>query len=326
MSFLVCLSAMAIASSAEAQVLGTFSWQMQPYCNVVTLTLTNTPTGYTLDGTDNQCGAINQASAVGHASFNASGNVTLNFSIVLAPSARPVHVSAVVSPATGAGTWSDSVGNTGTFAFFANTAGLPQRPLPTSGLAPATITSAELAPGAVGSAAINTAQVQARVSGTCPAGETMTGVNANGTVTCASIGAVGSKTYTSFFSTTTDVLMSSYSFVSPLTGAALFRARGYCNMGRQTALSNEVHVGIVLPGETVDGVAGSFDRTGVIRLPALNPAEAGAFALGYTAERLVNVTQGVSYTVELKGNRASSADSGSCRGTFSVELAAGVIP
>ena len=42
-----------------------------------------------------------------------------------------VHVSAGVSPANGQGTWSDDRGNSGTFAFFGNTAGLPPRPLPT---------------------------------------------------------------------------------------------------------------------------------------------------------------------------------------------------
>jgi hypothetical protein len=34
-----------------------------------------------------------------------------------------------VSPTNGQGTWSDDVGNSGTFAFFGNAAGLPARPL-----------------------------------------------------------------------------------------------------------------------------------------------------------------------------------------------------
>ncbi len=146
------LGTMAIAvcaTNASAQVFGTFTWQMQPYCNQVTLTLTSVTGNFTLDGSDNQCGATNKASAVGVGTFNAVGNVTLNFTLVTAPGGRPVHVSAVVSPADGSGTWTDSVGNSGTFAFFGNVAGLPGRPLPTSGLPPLVITTTELASNSV---------------------------------------------------------------------------------------------------------------------------------------------------------------------------------
>lgn len=116
------------ATPAVAQVFGTFPWQMQPYCNVVTLTLASTPAGFTLDGSDDQCGATNKGSVVGTATFNASGNVTLNFTVVAAPGGQPVHVSAVVSPGTGSGAWTDSAERTGTFAFFGASPGLPPRP------------------------------------------------------------------------------------------------------------------------------------------------------------------------------------------------------
>ncbi len=116
--------------AASAQVLGPFPWQMQPYCNTVSIRLTGSPTGFTLDGVDNQCGATNQGSVTGTASFNTSGNVTLNFTIVTAPGGVPVSVSAVVSPATGDGTWTDSNGNSGSFKFFGATGGLPTRPDP----------------------------------------------------------------------------------------------------------------------------------------------------------------------------------------------------
>jgi hypothetical protein len=182
---LAALLVLAGTSAASAQaVIGPVPWQMQPYCNIVTLTLVSTPAGFTLDGTDDQCGAANKASAVGIASPNASGNFTLNFTIVTATSAKPVHVSAVVSPADGNGTWTDSAGNAGTFAFLGATPGLPARPLPSSGLAPSVITTVEIAAGAVGATDINTAEVQARVTGTCGAGTAMSAVLANGGVTC----------------------------------------------------------------------------------------------------------------------------------------------
>ncbi len=136
-------------TQAAAQVFGTFSWQMLPYCHVVSLTLVNTPAGFTLQGTDDQCGAVNKAGAFGIASFNASGNVTANFSIVTSPSGKAVHVSAIISPANGNGTWTDSAGNSGTFVLGGTAPGLPVRPVPSGGLAVASVTARELAPDAV---------------------------------------------------------------------------------------------------------------------------------------------------------------------------------
>lgn len=178
------LAVLFLPAAARAQVVGIFTWQLQPYCNAVTLTLTGAPGGvWTLDGSDDQCGASNRGSAVGVATFNGT-TVALNFSVVTAPSARPVHVSALVSPANGSGTWSDSAGNSGTFAFGASTPNLPPRPSPPSGLPPGVITTTEIAAGAVGGSDINRAEVQARVTGTCPAGQAMSGIASDGSVTC----------------------------------------------------------------------------------------------------------------------------------------------
>jgi hypothetical protein len=126
--WLTAVFAMLAPASAGAQVFGTFAWQMQPYCNRVTLTLTNTAGGFTVGGSDDRCGAAEKGSASGVAVFNADGTVGLNFTILTPPSGQAVNVSARVSPTTGLGTWSDEVGNAGTFAFGANTLGLPARP------------------------------------------------------------------------------------------------------------------------------------------------------------------------------------------------------
>lgn len=116
-------------AGASAQVFGTFSWQMQPYCNKVVLTLTTTPTGFSLSGYDDACGASQRSTAAGQAVFNPDGTVGVNVVLVASPSGRPASISGVVSPATGTGTWTDSLGRTGTFAFGGNTPGLPVRPL-----------------------------------------------------------------------------------------------------------------------------------------------------------------------------------------------------
>lgn len=154
------------------------------YCNIVTLTLSQTSGGFTVDGSDNQCGAAKLAGAAGMALFNPDGTVGLEFTIVTAPSPRAVHVSASVNPGTGNGSWTDSVGNTGAFTLAVSGSGSP-RPLPASGLGTAVITTTEIAANAVGASDINATEVQARVGGTCPAGQTMTGINQNGSVSCA---------------------------------------------------------------------------------------------------------------------------------------------
>jgi hypothetical protein len=149
----LCLALMT-ASSASAQVLGTFNWQMQPFCHRVVLTLTGVAGTFTLDGFEDQCGASGKGSAIGVGTFTSTGDLTLNFTIVTAPAGRPVHVSAVVSTGSGHGTWSDSVGNTGTFVMGGAVPGLPARTLLTSGLAPGSITASELAADSVGASEI----------------------------------------------------------------------------------------------------------------------------------------------------------------------------
>lgn len=162
------------AGPASAQTLGPFRWQFQPFCNSVSLTLTSAPGGFTLTGTEDQCGAVDAASAVGVGSFSTSGNIALNFTIVTAPSGKPVHVSALVSPATGGGTWRDSGGNTGTFAFFGAIPGLPPRPVPSSGLSVNSVTAVEIASGAVGASEL--------------AADAITGINVvNGSLTTADL-------------------------------------------------------------------------------------------------------------------------------------------
>ncbi len=126
--WLIAAAVVLLPARASAQVFGTFTWQMQPYCNRVTLTLTNSPGGFTLSGSDDRCGAVSKSGATGVAVFNANGTLGLNFTIVTSPAGLAVHVSASVSPANGQGTWSDDVGNSGTFAFGGNAAGLPVRP------------------------------------------------------------------------------------------------------------------------------------------------------------------------------------------------------
>lgn len=106
-------------SPVNAQSLGTFRWQLQPYCNVLTVTVVQQGGQYQVDGTDDQCGAAQKASVVGLAYPNPDGSVGFGLATVAAPSGTPVHTNATISINTLSGTWRDSGGHAGTFAFTA---------------------------------------------------------------------------------------------------------------------------------------------------------------------------------------------------------------
>jgi len=155
----IALLATGLALSAGplgAQPLGTFSWQLQPFCNNLTVNINQQGAMFTIDGYDDQCGAGQRAPLVGMATQNPDGTIGFGLHIVTVPGGRAVDVDARIVLTTVSGPWSDSAGNSGTFAFNARTGGNP-RPLPTipaAALTPGSITAAQLAPGAVTTANI----------------------------------------------------------------------------------------------------------------------------------------------------------------------------
>jgi hypothetical protein len=104
-----------LARAASAQTIGTFSWQLQPLCNTLTLTVTQVGGVYRLDGFDGQCSAGRRAPASGIATLNPNGTVGLGITIVSTQGGQAVHVDAVISVAALGGSWTDSHGNAGTF-------------------------------------------------------------------------------------------------------------------------------------------------------------------------------------------------------------------
>ncbi len=144
------------ANLLSAQSIGTLSWQLQPFCNNLTVNITQQGALFTVDGYDDQCGAGQRAPLAGVATQNPDGTIGFGLHIVTVPGGRGVDVDARISLATLSGPWSDSAGNSGTFGFSARTGGSP-RPLPTipaAALTPGSITAAQLAPGAVTTATI----------------------------------------------------------------------------------------------------------------------------------------------------------------------------
>lgn len=105
------------APAASAQVIGTFSWQLQPYCNTLVITVTQIGGVFRLDGYDGQCSASRRAPVAGVATPNPNGTIGLGMTIVSTQSGQPVHVDAFLTLATLNGSWTDSQGNAGNFVF-----------------------------------------------------------------------------------------------------------------------------------------------------------------------------------------------------------------
>jgi hypothetical protein len=118
--------------TAAAQPVGTFRWQLQPFCNVVTVAITQNGAVYRLEGSDDQCGGgADAASVTGTAFPNADGTIGFGLNVVTAPGGRPVHVDAEISLGTFGGTWRDSAGASGAFVLTPGTGnGGSARPLP----------------------------------------------------------------------------------------------------------------------------------------------------------------------------------------------------
>lgn len=129
---LLTLSIACLPSPVAAQTIGTFRWQLHPYCNLVTVVVEQVGPVYRLTGTDDQCGAGSAAAVNGEAHLTSGVSVALGFTIVTTPTGAPVHVSADITLPSANGSWSDSRGVSGNFVMLpvGSATGAP-RPQPT---------------------------------------------------------------------------------------------------------------------------------------------------------------------------------------------------
>ena len=108
-----------------AQPLGTYTWQLQPYCNRLTLTVLQSGGVFTLDGYDDQCGTT-PAAASGVAVIAADGSVRIGITVITSEAAHPFHIDVTLGPGSLSGKWSDNSFDEGAFAFNAASGGSPR--------------------------------------------------------------------------------------------------------------------------------------------------------------------------------------------------------
>lgn len=140
------------SEDSSAQPLGAFRWQLQPYCNVIEVTVVQQGAQYQLDGTDDQCGADRRAAVTGMAFLNPDGSIGLGLSIVTTPGGVPAHIDATITVAGFSGTWRDGTGGEGDFVFTPG-AGTGGDPRPPAGIES---TSTKVGGGALGAATTGT--------------------------------------------------------------------------------------------------------------------------------------------------------------------------
>jgi len=100
---------LAPVAPASAQPIATLRWQLAPYCDLITLTVTQTAGIFALDGFDTRCDTNRLAAVTGVAVPNPNGTVGLGLTIVTTPAGAPIHVDATIDLATLSGTWTSGL-------------------------------------------------------------------------------------------------------------------------------------------------------------------------------------------------------------------------
>jgi hypothetical protein len=127
-------------------------------------------------------------------------------------------------------------------------------------------------------------------------------------------------TFVAMPATGTSVQLSTVTFTSPVSGTAILRSRGFCNVPTG---ASQVEIQISAGPTLATAFNPPVSDWGVIRMLAGLPA--GNFAEEFDSETGLAVTAGVATTVVLAGRRQIAAAGGDCSGSFTVQVY-GVLP
>jgi hypothetical protein len=317
-----------VVMNAEAQPIGTYRWQLQPYCNVVTIAVVQQGGQYQLDGKDDLCGSSQSASLVGIAMPNPNGSIGLGMTLVTG-SGNAVHVYAAISIGTLGGMWRDSAGNSGVFTFLTGdrVPGNP-RPIPPAGsIPPASITGVQIAPGTIGVTQVNIEQVQARVSGGCGVGA-ISAVRAEGAVICAPGDAGPFKrglfdevnVPESAANFGTAAVLATLTFTAPVTGWAVATGTGYCEGNSLTTGSTSTVLFIGAPSDL-------FSRFYIAVQKLQQASSIQTHQWPWAIQRDIPIVAGNEYTMVVKAYHGEGPSAATrCTGNVTIRAQAGYFP
>lgn len=103
---------LASPATGAAQDVGTVTWQLPPFCSTLTVTVTGASPIFQIAGYLDSCGGEVLYPAFGTAVGDVTGTMRMGLTVVL-PSAVTTSLHLTIDPATGAGTWTEPLGQSG---------------------------------------------------------------------------------------------------------------------------------------------------------------------------------------------------------------------
>lgn len=111
----VMLGSLTLAAPASAQTLGTFRWNVAPFCNVLNLTVTQYGSVYALHGYEEQCGGNPRLPVYGVAFVQPDGPIWFGLTTIF-PFGNGLHTQVTMLSNLN-GSWRDNANQTGTWVF-----------------------------------------------------------------------------------------------------------------------------------------------------------------------------------------------------------------